>query len=684
METSEFYTELRQDILVRSDVQEGFSESLFAEIVAENLMDTGDIEEFVPCPYKQKGIKISGYAMLEDKGTLDLFVADYRDTEEPENLTKTELAGIFKRVETFMERCLDDGFINALETSLPVYDLVERIHANREDISQVRVFVFTNAYLSSSIKELPSQRISNREWSYRIWDLDQLERLIGGGEPEPIVVDFEDMFGSGLHCLPAGEDAQGLRSYLAVIPGDWLAKIYDRFSGRLMEQNVRTFLQMKTGINKGIRKTILETPDLFFPYNNGISATAHEAEIESVKGGHRITKLTNFQVVNGGQTTASLHFAMKKDGAKARLDRVRVQMKLTVVEPERVGELVPKISRFANTQNKVSEADFFSNHPFHVRIEGLSRRIWAPPAKGAVYQTHWFYERARGQYANEQAHLSETKKKEFVAANPRAHMINKTDLAKFINTFQMMPDKVSCGAQKNFGEFAKSVDEAWIKDDRVFSEVWFQDAVAKAIIFKATEKLVQEASWYSQGYRANVVTYGISLLVLRLKESNKVLNLKSVWLNQDISPALRKQLQSICEMVQDRIISASEEKGVRNVTEWCKRPGCWDDVRSIRVYISQQLAAESLSPGEVRAVVKDGLKDQALSNEAELLTRVVELGGGFWQKVLDWGQRDNRISPKDVQALSKAASIPRRIPEAWQCERLTEIEKMYQQEVHIS
>lgn len=682
MDTNDFYMNLRQDILVKGDVQEGFSESLFAELVSEQLVDTGDIEEFILCPYKQKGIKISGYAVLEERGTLDLFVSDYRETEVPENLTKTELSQIFRRVETFMERCLDKGFLDALETSLPVYDLVERIHANRDDISQIRVFVFTNTNLSSAIRELPNQRINNREWSYRIWDLERLERLMGGGEPEPIIVDFEEMFGSSLDCLPAGDDAQGLHSYLAVVPGDWLAQIYDRFGGRLMEQNVRTFLQLKTGINKGIRKTILESPDLFFPFNNGISATAQEAEIGVVKGRTCIKKLMNFQVVNGGQTTASLHYSMKKDGAKARLDRIRVQMKLTVVDPQRVGELVPKISRYANTQNKVSEADFFSNHPFHVRVESMSRRLWAPPAKGAVYQTHWFYERARGQHANEQAHLTDSLKKGFVAANPRSQMITKTDLAKFLNTFELMPDKVSHGAQKNFAEFAKIVDQAWEKDERGFSEVWFQDAIAKAIIFRSAEKLVQEASWYSQGYRANVVTYGIALLVLRLKESGKMLDLKSVWSNQEIGPALRKQLVTICEMVQNRIIRASEEKGVRNVTEWCKKPGCWEDIRGIRVAISPQLLSESLTPGEVRAGIRDGIKDQALTNEAEVLTKVAELGGEFWGRILDWGQKDSRISPNDIKALSIASTIPRRIPASWQCVRLMEIEEMYQEEAH--
>ena len=684
MDTNEFYLNLRQDILMRSDVQEGFSESLFAELVSEHLLDTGDIEDFNLCPYKQRGIKLDGYALLEDKGTLDLFVVDYRDVEEPETLIKTELAQIFRRVEAFMERCLEDGFLDALETSLPIYGLVERIHANRDDLSQVRVFLFTNANLSGSIRELPPQRIAGREWSYRIWDLERLERVMGAGEPEPIVVDFKEMFGSCLDCLPAGENAEGLRSYLAVIPGDWLAKIYDRYSGRLMEQNVRTFLQLKTGINKGIRKTILETPQLFFPYNNGISATAEEAEIETEGGGLRIRKLRNFQIVNGGQTTASLHYSMKKDGAKASLDRIRVQVKLTVVAPEQIGELIPKISRYANTQNKVSEADFFSNHLFHVRIEGFSRRIWAPPAKGAVYQTHWFYERARGQFINEQAHLTEAARKNFLGGNPRSQLVTKTDLAKYINTFELIPDRVSQGAQKNFGEFAKSVvAPSWEKDDKTFSESWFQDAMAKAIIFRASEKLVQEAPWYSQGYRANVVTYGIALLVQRLKEQGKVLDLKSVWDAQDVSVALRKQLLLICEVVQSRIIRSSEEKGVRNVTEWCKKPGCWDDIKSVRVAISPQLAFESITIGEARAAAKDGRKDQYIANEAEALTTVVDRGGDFWGKVLDWGQKDNRISPNDIKALSVASTIPRRIPTSWQCFRLLEIEEMYQEEVHI-
>lgn len=681
MSDSAFFNELRQDVMIRADVQEAFSESAFTELIAEHLLETGDIDDFTLCPFKQPTMKLDGYALLEDRGILDLFLADYRDLEEPETLTKTELGKLFKKVEAFYSKCQAPGFLNALETSLPVYDLVERIHACKEDITQVRVFLFSNASLSSLIREMPTQVIEDREWSYHVWDLERIERLITSGEPEPITVDFQEMFGRSLPCLPAGEDEQGVQSYLAVIPGDWLAGIYERFSGRLMEQNVRTFLQFKAGINKGIRKTLLETPGLFFSFNNGISATAQEIEVDP--HGTRIHRVKNLQIVNGGQTTASIHYSMKKDGAKARLDKVKVQMKLTIVESALVEELVPKISRFANTQNKVSDADFFSNHPFHVRIQGFSRRVWAPPTKGAIHQTHWFYERAKGQFGTEQTHLSVSAKKAFLTENPKSQLITKTDLAKVINTFELMPDRVSSGSQKNFGKFAELIDAEWSKDEKTFSESWFQDAVAKTILFRASERIVQNADWYSKGYRANVVTYGIALLVHKLREDGRLLDLKAIWRAQDISSVLATQIEKICRLVQDRIIRASEENGVRNVTEWCKKPGCWNDIKSLRIPIISTVISETISLADARRLNADGKKDQGLNNDVEMMAKVVEMGNEHWQEVLNWGQLDNRISPNDVKLLSLAASIPKRIPEPYQCERLLEINKMFQDEIHI-
>src|SRR5690606_25821405 len=156
--------------------------------------------------------------------------------------------------------------------------------------------------------------------------------------------------------------------------------IYDLYGGRLLEQNVRTFLQATRGVNKGIRKTILEEPQMFFAYNNGISATAASANLEKIGDQVLLKRLDNLQIVNGGQTTASIFNVMKRDNA-ANLEKVRVQMKLSVVKEDLVDMIVPKISLYANSQNKVSDADFFSNHPFHRRIEKFSRNVWAPAAE---------------------------------------------------------------------------------------------------------------------------------------------------------------------------------------------------------------------------------------------------------------------------------------------------------------
>src|SRR5690606_7208558 len=139
----------------------------------------------------------------------------------------------------------------------------------------------------------------------------------------------------------------------------------------------------------------------FFAYNNGITATADYIDFEEAPDGLKIRKVRNLQIVNGGQTTASLFHTAKKD--KADLSGIFVQAKLSVIPEEHVDEIVPLISRFANSQNKVSDADFFANDPFHIEIEELSRSVWTPAIGGTSHATHWFYERARGQYMDAKA-----------------------------------------------------------------------------------------------------------------------------------------------------------------------------------------------------------------------------------------------------------------------------------------
>lgn len=670
--------ELRQEVAIRANANADYTESSFADVVASYLDDAGSIDGFEACAFKHRGMRIDGFFLnLEDEATLDLFVVDYRGTDVIETLTRTESEQLFRRAEVFFEKALTSKFVDAMETSHPAYGLALGILEQADRIRRVKFVLFTDAQLSEKIKEIPPKRESGREWAYRIWDLSALCCLINTGEPEDIVVNFEEMFGAALPCLPANQGSDKVTSYLTVIPGEWLAAIYDRFSGRLLEQNVRTFLQTRGKVNKGIQRTILEEPEMFFAFNNGISATAAEADIEVVNGIGTIRKLNRLQIVNGGQTTASI-FNVTKKFKESSVKAIRVQMKLSVIGSEFVDQIVPKISEYANTQNRISDADLFSSHPFHVRIEGIAGRLLAPAVGGSQIQTYWFYERARGQYMNHQAYLTRAKKNEFQLKYPKSQMITKTDLAKVINTFQRRPDVVSRGAQKNFAEFAVFVGgrDAWKAKQEDFNDGWYKEAVAKTIVFRTAERLIQDAPWYAQGYRANVVTYSIALIAERIASIGREINYDKIWQRQEIGDGLRDELLRIGEKVLQRIVVAANENNVSNVTEWCKRQACWADLKEkIPVSISAQLGSELVSKGESTEGRRDAKGEQKITNEVEAQMHVHKRGTTYWKRMLEWGERAAVITPTDLDILRIASQMPRKIPTGLQSLRLIGIEE---------
>jgi hypothetical protein len=677
MDIEEFFEELRQEVIVRADASENFTDDAFVEVISEFLQDSGAIEDFTPCSYIHRGVRVDGYNLNLDESLLELYVADCRKGHEPETMSKNEMEQAFKKVETFFERSCLTKFVNEMETSHPAYGLIRTIYDESDNITRVRYYLLTNAKLTSTIKELPPRTESHREWSYRVWDLERLERTLGTGEPEEIVVDFEEMFGHPLVCLPASNGCSEVQSFLTVIPGNWLAMIYDRFGGRLLEQNVRTFLQARGKVNKGIRKTILEEPHRFFPYNNGISATAESVTEKKEGGVSYVTELRNLQIVNGGQTTASIFNVMKKDRAPQVAD-VSVQMKLSVVAPEIASEIVPKISRFANSQNKISDSDFFSNHPFHVVMEKLSRDIAAPALAGSQILTHWFYERAKGQYANATLYLSPAKKREFLLRSPRNQVISKTDLAKYVQTFRCLPHEVSLGAQKNFAKFADYISSEWEHRQNDFNELWFRRAVVEAIIFRTAERLVLAAPWYAQGYRAQIVTYGTALFMTRVRTQGYELDVQRLWRDQGISEAFQDALLKCCKLAQDAMINGAARNGVINVTEWCKRKACWDDILKIDYTPPSALLQTLKSKEDDKVDMVDARKERKGISEAEAYITVVNAGGEYWRKVREWAGSNDDVLPSDLRLLDSASQIPKKLPNEKSCARLLEIKAIFE------
>jgi hypothetical protein len=441
-----------------------------------------------------------------------------------------------------------------------------------------------------------------------------------------------------------------------------LAAIYDKWGPRLLEANVRSFLQARGKVNQGIRNTIRDEPHMFFSYNNGLSATADAIEVEQTDLGLRLVRADNLQIVNGGQTTASLHAARK--AFAEQLERVHVQMKLTIVPREQSEQVVPRISEYANSQNKVNAADFFANHPFHIRTEELSRKVLARGEDG-YRDTKWFYERARGQYADERGRRTIAERKRFDAEFPRSQFLTKTDLAKFENTWARMPHIVSLGAQKNFAEFAKHIGKRWGTEGAAFDELWFRRMIAKAIMFRATEKLVSGADWYEGGYRANIVTYAIAKLVHDADEREMVVDLDAVWRYQDVSPDLKAALLVAAAEAQDVITHPPE--GVRNFSEWAKKQACWKGLEDRELIYPEEFDRVLISPDLANERAREARADKAVETSVEAELEVHRLGAAFWAEARNWARERGLLSPRENGVLETCAAIPSKMPSDKQC-----------------
>lgn len=672
MELDSFAKELFQDIVTAAGADGEMIEDIAFEKLCEAVTEAGEMATADRVAYHGppgSGIRVDGYGgdPLEDAaGTLGLIILDFDHSLSGSRLTNTDMSALFRRLSSFLRHALDPRWRNALEETAPAFGLADLIATRWSKVTKVRLLLVSNRKLSERAAGRGSETLDGRPVTFSVWDLRRLYRFVEVGRGhEDIDVDLSGAFGGPLAILPADQSKDDFESYLAVMPGQVLAEIYDRFGARLLEQNVRVFLQARGKVNRGIRNTLENEPSRFFAYNNGITATAEEVNIERNNGRLLLHRMKNFQIVNGGQTTASLHVAYRgRSGARKTevdLSRTCVQVKLTVVDRERATELVPKISEYANTQNRVSAADFFSNHPFHVRLESFSRRIYAPSAEGTFLQSKWFYERARGQYADARAQYGTTaQRKKFDLENPRRQLFTKTDLAKFWSAWEDRPHVVSFGAQKNFADFAGRVGAAWEKDEAQFNEAWFREVVSKAIAFRRTELIVSAQDWYQGGYRANIVAYAIAKLAHDVRAKKRGVNFEAIWKRQALAEAMEHALALAAYEVHEVLVNPAP--GIRNVTEWAKKQACWHNVRSLDVAWPESFIEELISAEDQQAAARSAKRSQRQLNGLEAQIAVVQAGAELWRDALQWGGTRRLLSPKERGVLQAATRVPEQMP----------------------
>lgn len=576
MELSDFLRETQAE--VQSQMVEGslYPEMIFSEIVMQHMSEIGMTFEPVVCHFKGKvanaNLRLSGYAMSEELDQLDLFVSLYEGANELLAIPDADTQLAVEQCLRFLTLCAEGKIAPKLDPSSDVHSLALTLHEIYDGLEQIRVFVLTDRVAKS--KNFKTKEISGKSVRLEVMDIERLHRHWSEGKPrDELVIDFTEVSGMPLPCVFVPGDGEDYDYALTAIPGEALRFVYEKFGARLLEANVRSFLSVKRqGVNAGIQNTLRNTPGRFMAYNNGIVLVADEIRLAKTNDGSAgIAWIKGMQIVNGGQTTASLYFAKKKY-PETDLSHVRVPAKIIVMreqDPVKEEALVSDISRYANSQNAVRQSDLSANKPFHIEVERLSLSVFCPDGVG-----RWFYERAAGSYNTLLSREGTTpaKLKALKDAIPASRKITKTDLAKYVNAWDRKPDIVSLGSQKNFDRFMATMTVTEGEPTPALPNVAdYKNMVSKAILFKATQKLVRPMF---QAFQANVAAYVVSVLSDRLGDR---IDLERIWVRQAVSQELLSLISIWAKEVNEILHKTA---GGRMISEWSKKAECRDAVLS--------------------------------------------------------------------------------------------------------
>ncbi|MFB5762936.1 AIPR family protein [Paenibacillus medicaginis] len=621
----EFHQDFLQSVLADAESRGLMRSQAFFETACEALVSIGELtSDYTAADYSKTGIEVHGYDYDETREMLTVLVHQFFQEDHIDTLTKMHITTKFNRLRTFVKRSIG-GLYRDMEETSDAYSIAYYIYHYVQvgKVSRIRLIVLTDGKITRTLTDLPSEELDNIPVDLRVIDIEYIHKIYLSEYTDN---NFE--INVKLPYLEIPTSSEEYQSYLSFLTGDDLVGIYEQFGQKLFEQNVRTFLQFKGGVNKGIRNTIEYNPGLFFAYNNGITATASEVKFDDEGN---ISKIIDFQIVNGAQTTSSIYAAKKN--SKLDVSKVSVQMKLSVVkEKEKQHDFVSKVSEYANTQNKVNKSDFFSNNPYHKEMKNNSKRVWAPSVGGSQRRTHWYYERVRGEYLNEQTYLTKAEKTKFQLENPKSQLLDKTFLSKSENSWLRKPDVVSKGAQYSFASFADHITGWLEKENLAITESYFKDAVARIILFKNVEKAISKAAWYDGGFRAQTVTYTIAYLSELVEATGKHFNFKKIWDEQQLPYELTPIIDIITKGIYDSITNPPE--GSANIAQWCKKRECWERVKKLQMEVELDDSL-LINEEETKYIRREEKKEKKLKNDIEIQIFVVNTQRQVWKTLLD-------------------------------------------------
>ena len=666
-----------------SEAYENYPENSFCIDYCSLLSEGGHLDdpEILDDAHRDtnRGTRLDAWSWNETEGVITLVVSEFDELKEILSISEKEIETAANRAIKFLDIAINKT-LDFLDPSSSGFQAAESLkHFIKEDnLVKFRVAVISTKEMSSRAQKSFSKKdqkfklkktILDKECFVEVYDLKRLKDIEqSGDQAEPVDVDFLKI-GEPIKALPANIGDPDVDSYLCIMPATVLSDLYEEYGQRLLESNVRTFLQFGGKVNKGIRETLLNKPDNFFAYNNGLTVTSKNIKKRASKSGMEITQIDDMQIVNGGQTSSAIYFAPKDKTKIAsggawkdiNLNKVFVQMKLSVIKKDADSEeMKENIAKYANSQNAVSASDLQSNHPFHRKLEEISRRLVMPAGDSSI-TSKWFYERARGQYQTQKRKLgSLARQKKFEVDYPRYQVITKNDLAKYENTWRMNPHEVKLGAQRNFLKVSEVLSKEYEKDEAAFRDQFYKDAVAKAIWFKESDKEIQKSDWYSsdKGLKAETTTYTLALIRHILNEENKELNLKKIYDSQKISDTMKNQVVSLGKEVRDKMKEDSFRDGTANISEFCKKQSAWEKFKQVGFDLKLLDRTDWLNVEEQKDVLSNTKETSKASDQIETSMNVFETPADKWIKLAEYySNKGYSLQEKNVNLPSLMGSF---------------------------
>lgn len=657
---TDFYGELEADVTSEAnptgESSATFREDAFVRIVSEDLEQAGVLESPIICHHEwgsgNTAFKANGYGFPEEDSRLDLVVAEYRHmANRPDSLNSSDIERVFRRADRYLAKAWD-GLFEEIDVADERRSMAEAIHGRRQNIDRIRIILVTNAKQSQRKEAVLKDRIRDVEVSYDIWDIERIRRLReSGAASEPLDIDLTRHLEHGLPCTRLDADEDGHHTCVSILPGQVLADLYDAHGAQLLELNVRSYLQARGKVNKKILETIRESPTDFVAYNNGVTIVAEEIAYQREDGENFIRALKGLQIVNGGQTTASLHRARSLG---ASLERVFVQAKIIQVNRDRFAEVVPLISRYSNSQNKVSETDLSASLPFHVSFERVSRREWAP---GQV--SKWFYERTRGSYQTARSREGTTpaRLRDFDVRYPTRQRLTKEELARSEMTWRASPHVVNLGAQKCFTHFMSSFPPMQGHEAEFeISTENYRQYIAKAILLRETQAIVRSVPSITK-YRINVAIYTLSLIA---HATARRLDLERIWQAQALTPALARMVGEWAPVVLEKMKEVAATLSYEEA-ECFKKPVFWEKMQAFRWTVPADVETELVAVGSggdagIGRRRRNSAADQLTPSQQNDLARCLELAAEDWLKIAAWGKASGAIEEWKLGLVTTLAS----------------------------